>query len=104
MAATLRCRLSVQRSDDFERLRLTHLWPLTVERLLGWGIEIDTPEQLNKRLPQDYQQIPKGICLRGRPWPFVGLSRIAQHRLVYDALADLMVDEIHAVSVEVVGK
>ena len=27
-----------------------------------------------------------------------------QHRLVYDALADLMVDEIHAVSVEVVGK
>ncbi|MCC6511871.1 MAG: BolA/IbaG family iron-sulfur metabolism protein, partial [Pirellulaceae bacterium] len=35
---------------------------------------------------------------------FQGLSRIAQHRLVYDALADLMVDEIHAVSVEVVGK
>jgi BolA protein len=35
---------------------------------------------------------------------FHGLSRIAQHRLVYTALADLMVDEIHAVSVEVVEK
>lgn len=35
---------------------------------------------------------------------FSGLTRIAQHRLVYDALAELMVDEIHAVSVEVVGK
>lgn len=34
---------------------------------------------------------------------FQGLSRIAQHRLVYDALAELMVDEIHAVSVEVAG-
>ncbi len=33
---------------------------------------------------------------------FDGLSRIAQHRLVYDALAELMVDEIHAVSVEVI--
>lgn len=33
---------------------------------------------------------------------FHGLSRIAQHRLVYTALADLMVDEIHAVSVEVI--
>lgn len=35
---------------------------------------------------------------------FSGLTRIAQHRLVYDALADLMIDEIHAVSVEVVNK
>ena len=35
---------------------------------------------------------------------FSGLTRIAQHRLVYDALADLMVDEIHAVCVEVVGE
>lgn len=34
---------------------------------------------------------------------FHGLSRIAQHRLVYDALAGLMADEIHAVCVEVVG-
>lgn len=35
---------------------------------------------------------------------FHGLSRIAQHRLVYDALAGLMADEIHAVCVEVVGE
>ena len=35
---------------------------------------------------------------------FQGISRIAQHRLVYDALAELMVDEIHAVCVEVVGE
>lgn len=35
---------------------------------------------------------------------FKGLNRITQHRLVYNALADLMVDEIHAVSVEVVGE
>lgn len=35
---------------------------------------------------------------------FQGLSKIAQHRLVYDALAELMLDEIHALSVEVVGK
>jgi BolA protein len=35
---------------------------------------------------------------------FKGLSKIARHRLVYDALAELMVDEIHALSVEVTGE
>jgi len=30
---------------------------------------------------------------------FRGLSRLAQHRLVYEALSDLMVTDIHAVSI-----
>jgi BolA protein len=30
---------------------------------------------------------------------FHGLSRIAQHRLVYDALGDLMITDIHAVRI-----
>ncbi len=30
---------------------------------------------------------------------FRGLSRLAQHRLVYDALGDLMLTDIHAVSI-----
>jgi BolA protein len=30
---------------------------------------------------------------------FHGLSRLAQHRLVYDALGDLMVTDIHAVRI-----
>lgn len=31
---------------------------------------------------------------------FQGLSRLQQHRLVYNALADLMVTDIHALSLE----
>jgi BolA protein len=30
---------------------------------------------------------------------FRGLSRLAQHRLVYDALGDLMITDIHAVRI-----
>ena len=30
---------------------------------------------------------------------FHGLSRLAQHRLVYDALGDLMITDIHAVRI-----
>lgn len=30
---------------------------------------------------------------------FQGLSRLAQHRLVYDALGDLMVTDIHALRI-----
>ncbi|MDP2325048.1 MAG: BolA family protein [Gammaproteobacteria bacterium] len=30
---------------------------------------------------------------------FLGLSRLAQHRLVYDALGDLMVTDIHALRI-----
>ena len=31
---------------------------------------------------------------------FSGLSRIARHRMVYDALADMMVTDIHALTIE----
>jgi BolA protein len=34
---------------------------------------------------------------------FAGLSRIARHRLVHDALGDLMRDRIHALSLDLVS-
>ena len=33
---------------------------------------------------------------------FAGRSRVAQHRLVYDALADFMVRGVHALAIEIV--
>lgn len=34
-------------------------------------------------------------------WPgFAGLSKLAQHRLVYDAVKDWMPDRIHALSIQ----
>ncbi|MDR0479212.1 MAG: BolA family transcriptional regulator [Burkholderiaceae bacterium] len=32
---------------------------------------------------------------------FAALTRVAQHRLVYDALADFMAQRVHAVAIEV---
>jgi len=34
---------------------------------------------------------------------FVGLSRVARHRLVYDALQDFIDQGVHALAIEVVG-
>lgn len=34
---------------------------------------------------------------------FDGLSRVAQHRLIYDALAEELKDRVHALSIEIKG-
>lgn len=41
--------------------------------------------------------------VRIRAASFAGLSRIARHRLVYDALAELIVQGIHALTIEADG-
>lgn len=35
---------------------------------------------------------------------FTGVSRVAQHRLVYDALRDFMAQGVHALAIEVVSR